>query len=151
VATASRVSLFAGLAPDQWVQVFRLEDHEGDPSYQCHFLNLEFIADTANTAPVRIVLDYSADGLTWVRGYTHAADTNPGGRIEFPVYHTRAYVRCLAYSRGTGAIRGQAHVPELQTLPQFLPAERDDLACRMWCQHSCEIGPETGGTPPAQP
>ena len=151
MATASRATLSAGLVTDQWVQVFRLEDYEGDPSYQCHALNLEFDADVANAAPVRIILDVSDDGSTWTRFYTHTIDLVPGGHTEFPAYHTKPYVRCLAFSRGSGLLVGQANVAELQTLPQFIPAERGDLTSRTWCAHDCQTAQtETSiGTMPA--
>ena len=150
----SRGSLRVALQPNAWVCLFRKEDPYADPVYFYHHntftlhseLGDNVIGGAVNaggvTANVTIILQDSADGITWSQTYRHATVLRPGGRVTIDFRHVRRYTRCLLFSTGNGMVSGTMVDPEEQVLPQLL---QDVLHCTTWCEQECETGAEAAG------
>jgi len=151
----SRAQLHKGLAPDNWAVLFMKEDPYRSPVFTFHRVSLHLVSRVTcdelyglspllpYTSSVRIKVQESEDGVTWVDRYVHATDLVPGGEVEFSSYHVRRWVRVLLFAgTGNGAfVDVVVTIPEDQVLPQF--KESIPLACSSFCECDCETGAES--------
>jgi hypothetical protein len=124
------------------VVLFQKEDPYADPAFFYHHVAVHLEADAPNAASVRVKIQESEDGTTWVTRYDAPNPLVPGGALDISSYHVRRWVRMLLYSEAAGVVCGTVVIPESQVLPQLVPTE---LACASFCEQSCETGEETTG------
>jgi len=120
VGRMSRAWLFAGLRPRNWVCVYQKEDPVGDPVFHFHMTQFNVQASHFNTANTTILIQDSADGVSWTTRLTSAALV-PGGMLNLSTAHVDRWVRVIAYSTGTGRIELSVLHPEEQVLPGMWP------------------------------
>ena len=140
--TNSRGIVQRGLEPNRWVVLFEeLCPCDGPVYFHNRIaLTLEYPSDPAfigfaarGGAAVRIILQESADGITWTLVAEHPQQLQPGGVVgPFNYYHVRPHVRCLLYSTAAGKVVGTLFKEEIQSLPALV--ESPVLDCATLCE-----------------
>jgi|SRR3990167_9077759 len=131
--------LSAGLAPGRWSELFRtvlpleLNDY--------HMVNFRVVGQGDMEEAASILLQDSADGISWSHDETWPDQLAPGGVLDISAVFHRAYVRAMITSTGSGSVAVEVTPYREQANTSYI---QEPLTCAVGCEVECETGSETG-------